>query len=73
MGASFAEITGNHVHHIHTQARFTGAEMAGIKFHAPIDMLIEGNRIHDAVRGIWLDWMTQGTRVTRNLLLPERT
>jgi len=68
MGASFSRITGNHVHHIFTQRRFSGAEMAGIKFHAPIDMLIEGNRIHDAFQGIWLDWMTQGTRVTRNLL-----
>ncbi len=67
MGASFSKIVSNHIHHIHTQARFTGAEMAGIKFHAPIDMLIEGNRIHDAGRAIWLDWMTQGTRVTRNL------
>jgi alpha-N-arabinofuranosidase len=68
MGASFSRIIGNHIHHIHIQARYTGAEMAGIKFHAPIDMLIEGNRIHDAGRGLWLDWMTQGTRVTRNLL-----
>jgi len=67
MGASFSQIVGNHIHHIHIQARFTGAEMAGIKFHAPIDMLIEGNRIHDTGRAIWLDWMTQGTRVTGNL------
>jgi len=68
MGASFSTITGNHIHHIHTQGRFTGAEMAGIKFHAPIDMLIANNCIHDTCLGIWLDWMTQGTRVTRNLL-----
>jgi alpha-N-arabinofuranosidase len=68
MGASFSTITNNYIHHIFTQRRFTGAEMAGIKFHAPIDMLIQGNRIHDAFQGIWLDWMTQGTRVTRNLL-----
>lgn len=68
MGASFSTISGNYIHHIHTQRRFSGAEMAAIKFHAPIDMLIEGNRIHDGFMGIWLDWMTQGTRVTRNLL-----
>ena len=67
MGASFSTIAGNHIHHVHTQRRFVGAEMAGIKFHAPIDMLIEGNRIHDAFQGIWLDWMTQGTRVSGNL------
>jgi alpha-N-arabinofuranosidase len=68
MGASFSQIIGNHIHHIHTIERFGGAEMAGIKFHAPIDMLIKGNRIHDTCLAIWLDWMTQGTRVTRNLM-----
>lgn len=68
MGASFSRIEGNYIHHIHTQNRFGGAEMAAIKFHAPIDMLIKGNRIHDGYMGIWLDWMTQGTRVTGNLL-----
>jgi alpha-N-arabinofuranosidase len=68
MGASFSQIIGNHIHHIHIQARYTGAEMAGIKFHAPIDMRIEGNRINNTGRALWLDWMTQGTRVTRNLL-----
>ena len=68
MGASFSQIEGNYIHHIHTQRRFGGAEMAAIKFHAPIDMLIKDNRIHDGFMGIWLDWMTQGTRVTGNLL-----
>ena len=41
--------------------------MAGIKIHAAIDMLIEGNRIHNVSSGIWLDWMAQGTRVSKNL------
>ncbi|MBI9060691.1 MAG: right-handed parallel beta-helix repeat-containing protein [Marinilabiliaceae bacterium] len=68
MGAAFSQITNNHIHDIHTQRRFGGAEMAAIKFHAPIDMLIANNRINDAWLGIWLDWMTQGTRVTGNLL-----
>jgi alpha-N-arabinofuranosidase len=67
MGASFSRIIGNHIHHIHIQARYTGAEMAGIKFHAPIDMLIKDNRINNTGRALWLDWMTQGTRVTGNL------
>jgi alpha-N-arabinofuranosidase len=67
MGASFSQIIDNHIHHIHVQRRFTGAEMSGIKFHAPIDVLIKGNCIHNASRAIWLDWMTQGTRVTQNL------
>jgi len=68
MGASFSQVTNNYIHHIHTQRRFSGAEMAAIKFHAPIDMLIKDNRIHDGFMGIWLDWMTQGTRVSGNLL-----
>ena len=67
MGASFSEITGNHIFKIHIQGRFTGAEMAGIKFHAPVDVLVKGNRIHDTSRALWLDWMSQGTRVTGNL------
>ncbi|WP_010136360.1 DUF1565 domain-containing protein [Ochrovirga pacifica] len=67
MGASFSTIIGNHIHHIHTQRRFAGAEMAGIKFHAPVDMLIKGNRIHHTSLALWLDWMTQGTRVSANL------
>jgi len=42
--------------------------MAGIKIYAPIDTEISHNHIYRTCRGIWLDWMTQGTRVTRNLL-----
>jgi alpha-N-arabinofuranosidase len=68
MGAAFSQIVGNHIHDIYVHRRFAGAEMAGIKFHAPIDMLIADNRINNTALGIWLDWMTQGTRVTRNLL-----
>ena len=30
-------------------------------------MTIRHNRIHDCTLGIWLDWQTQGTRVSRNL------
>jgi alpha-N-arabinofuranosidase len=42
--------------------------MAGIKFHGAIDTEISRNHIYRTCRGIWLDWMTQGTRVTGNLL-----
>ena len=35
---------------------------------APSTRLIQGNHIYRTTRGIWLDWMAQGTRVTRNLL-----
>ena len=68
MGAAFSTIENNHIHHIWAKRQFTGAEIGGIKFHAAIDTRIIGNRIHDTGRGIWLDWMAQGTRVSRNLL-----
>jgi len=67
MGAAFSVIENNHIHHIWTKRQFSGAEIGGIKFHAAIDTRIEKNRIHDAGRGLWLDWMAQGTRVSRNL------
>ena len=68
MGAVFSTIENNHIYNIYTKRQFKGYELAGIKFHAPIDVTIEHNRIHDCGRGIWLDWMTQGARVSRNLL-----
>ena len=68
LGAVFSEISGNHIYNIHRKAQFRGAEIAGIKLHAPIDTLIKGNHIHHAKRGFWMDWQTQGTRITGNLL-----
>ena len=68
MGCSFSTVTGNNIHDIHVQQLFTGAEMAGIKFHGAIDTEISHNHIYRTNRGIWLDWMAQGTRVTGNLL-----
>ena len=37
--------------------------MAGIKFHGAIDVEISRNHIYRTCRGLWLDWMAQGTRV----------
>jgi alpha-N-arabinofuranosidase len=67
MGAAFSEITHNTIHDIHVRRTFTGAEMAGIKFHGAIDVQISRNRIYRTCRGLWLDWMAQGTRVSKNL------
>jgi hypothetical protein len=67
MGAAFSIIENNHIYNIYTKRQFSGAEIGGIKFHAAIDAVIRHNRIHDTGRGIWLDWMSQGTRVTSNL------
>ena len=41
--------------------------MAGIKLHGAIDVEIRGNHIYRTCRGLWLDWMAQGTHVTGNL------
>ena len=68
MGPAFCIITGNTIHDIHIRQLFTGAEMAGIKLHGAIDTVISNNHIYRTNRGIWLDWMAQGTRVTGNLL-----
>jgi hypothetical protein len=67
LGAVFSQIVSNHIYNIWTQRLFTGAEMGGIKIHASIDVLIKHNRIHNAGRGMWMDWMAQGTRITGNL------
>jgi len=67
LGAIFCTVTGNTIHDIHVRRLFSGAEMAGIKFHAAIDTTIRGNHIYRTCRGLWLDWMAQGTRVSGNL------
>ena len=68
MGPVFSTVTDNTIHDIHIRRLFTGAEMAGIKFHGAVDTTISRNHIYRTCRGIWLDWMTQGTHVTGNLL-----
>jgi hypothetical protein len=64
----FSTIEDNHIFNIALKREFYGYEIAGIKLHAAIDVVIRHNRIHDCSLAIWLDWQTQGTRVTRNLL-----
>lgn len=46
MGCAFSTITGNTIHDIHIRRLFSGAEMAGIKFHGAVDVLIEKNHIY---------------------------
>jgi hypothetical protein len=67
LGPAFSVVTGNTIHDIHVRRLFSGAEMAGIKFHAAIDTVIQGNHIYRTCLGLWLDWMAQGTRVSGNL------
>jgi hypothetical protein len=68
MGAIFSQIYGNHIYDIYTKRQWGGFEMAGIKLHAPIDVLIKNNFIHNSFKGIWIDWQAQGIRITGNVL-----
>ena len=68
MGAVFSTIEDCHIHHICNSQQLGGAETAGIKLHAGIDVLIRRNHIHDSIIGVWLDWEAQGARITQNLM-----
>jgi alpha-N-arabinofuranosidase len=67
LGCAFSTVTGNIIHDIHVRRSYSGCEMAGLKFHAAIDMEISRNHVYRCSRGLWLDWMAQGTRVSGNL------
>ena len=67
MGAAFSTITQNTIHDIHVRRDFSGAEIAGIKFHGAVDVQILQNHIYRTPLGLWLDWMAQGTYVAQNL------
>ena len=69
LGCIFSEIYNNEIFEIGTKSEFFGWEIAGIKFHAPIDVQIHNNLIYNCSLGLWLDWQTQGTRVSKNVLL----
>ena len=77
MGAVFSTIEDCHIHHVCNSSQLGGAETAGIKLHAAIDVTIRRNHIHHCIQGVWLDWEAQGARVTRNLfhdnMRPEGT
>ena len=68
MGGVFSVIEDNHIHHINNMMELGGAEIAGIKLHAAIDVIMRRNHIHHCTMGIWCDWEAQGTRITQNLL-----
>ncbi len=73
LGAIFSTIENNNIYNIWVKRQFYGHEIAGIKIHASIDMLIKKNRLANCGRGLWLDWMSQGTRVTGNLIYNNTT
>lgn len=67
LGCVFSEIHHNHIYNIDLKRESYGYEIAGIKFHAALDVSIHHNKIHDCSLGIWSDWETQGTRISNNL------
>lgn len=73
MGGVFSIIENNDIFNIWTKRQFTGAEMGGIKIHASIDMIIRNNRLKNCGRGLWLDWMAQGTHIYGNLFSDNST
>ena len=67
MGCAFSVIERNHIYNIAVKHEYFGHEIGGIKLHAAIDVQIRNNNIHNCTLGTWLDWETQGTRISSNL------
>ncbi|MBO4559366.1 MAG: right-handed parallel beta-helix repeat-containing protein [Lachnospiraceae bacterium] len=68
MGGVFSTIEDCHIHDVCTSQQLGGAETAGIKLHAAIDVTIRRNHIHNCIMGVWCDWEAQGARITQNLM-----
>ena len=68
MGGVFSTIEDCHIHHICNSQQLGGAETAGIKLHAAIDVTVRRCHIHHCIMGVWFDWEAQGARITQNLL-----
>lgn len=68
MGGVFSTIEDCHIHHVCNSQQLGGAETAGIKLHAAIDVTIRRNHIHNCIMGVWLDWEAQGARISQNLM-----
>ncbi|MBR0463750.1 MAG: right-handed parallel beta-helix repeat-containing protein, partial [Clostridia bacterium] len=68
MGGVFSTIEDCHIHHICNSQQLGGAETAGIKLHAAIDVTVRRNHIHNCIMGVWFDWQAQGARITQNLM-----
>ena len=73
MGGVFSIIEDNHIHNINNMMEVGGAEIAGIKMHAAIDVIMRRNHIHHCTMGIWCDWQAQGTILSQNLLHDNHT
>ena len=68
LGGIFSTIEGNTICDIAQRGWISGADVAGLKLLASNDVIIRNNHFYRCFKGMWLDWMAQGTRVTGNLL-----
>ncbi len=73
-GATRSTISGNLIEEINYLREFGGWETAGIKFHHSVDVEISNNLIRGvrnlfdcAGFGIWIDFVNQGTRISKNI------
>ncbi len=73
MGCVFSIIEDNHIHNINNMMEVGGAEIAGIKLHAAIDVIIRRNHVHHCTMGLWCDWQAQGTILSQNFLHDNHT
>lgn len=67
LGCAFSEIYNNHIFNIGNRRAFFGYEIAGIKLHAALDTQVYNNYVHNCSLGMWFDWQTQGTRISKNI------
>ena len=67
LGSAFSKIYNNHIYNIGNMREFFGYEIAGIKLHAAIDTQVYNNYVHNCSLGMWFDWQTQGTRISKNI------
>ena len=68
MGGVFSTIEDCHIHHICNSSQLGGAETAGIKLHAAIDVTVRRCHIHNCIQGVWFDWQAQGARISQNFM-----
>jgi hypothetical protein len=66
-GGAFSLIEGNDIHDICLGETFEGDEVAGIKLHFAIDAVLKSNHIYNTIRGLWLDWGSQGAQIIGNI------
>ena len=78
-GAVGCIIEGNVIAETNYRNEWFGSNQAAIKFLFPIDVIIRNNliygtpRVRNGTRGIWLDWGSQNTRVTGNVVCDFNT